>query len=78
MAFPFAPVWLVALASVGAITNKEATEAAGGQFTTEIPAQLGPYHVKWTPNERLLHQFQPEIHVQCSRSAMLCSSADAC
>ncbi|MEQ9350172.1 MAG: ABC transporter substrate-binding protein, partial [Alphaproteobacteria bacterium] len=59
MAFPFAPVWLVALASVGAITNKEATEAVGGQFTTEIPAQLGPYQVKWTPNERLFYSRNP-------------------
>jgi len=60
MAYPFAPVWLVAIAAVGSITNKEATEAVGGRYTTDIPAHLGPYQVKWTPNERLFFSRNPD------------------
>jgi peptide/nickel transport system substrate-binding protein len=56
----FAPFWLTTLASgPGLITCKKATEAAGGKYTTEIPATCGPYLYKWTPKQRIVFTRNP-------------------
>ncbi len=59
---PFAPLWLTAIArSTGAIVSKAAFEAKGiTQFTTDIPAQLGPYQIReWRPKDRLIFERNP-------------------
>ncbi|WP_159587779.1 ABC transporter substrate-binding protein [Chelativorans xinjiangense] len=39
----------------GCLVCKEATEAMGGKYTTEIPATCGPYVVKeWMPKQRIV------------------------
>ena len=60
---PFAPLWLTALASTtNAIVCKAAFEAKGiTQYTTDIPAQLGPYRIKeWRPKEHLVFERNPD------------------
>lgn len=51
---PFAPIWWSTLPySSGAIVSKEATEKAGGKFTTDPGATAGAYKIEsWTPRER--------------------------
>ena len=60
---PFAPIWLTALArSTSAIVCKAAFEAKGiTQYTTDVPAQLGPYRIKeWRPKEHLVFERNPD------------------
>lgn len=60
---PFAPLWLTALSrSTSAIVCKAAFEAKGiTQYTTDVPAQLGPYRIReWRPRERLVFERNPE------------------
>lgn len=57
----YAPFWLTTLASgPGLIMCKTATEAAGGKYTTEIPATCGPYLYNWTPKQRIVFTRNPE------------------
>ena len=59
----FAPIWLTALCrSTSAIVCKAAFEAKGiTQYTTDIPAQLGPYRLReWRPKERLVLESNPD------------------
>ncbi|MGI9336012.1 MAG: ABC transporter substrate-binding protein, partial [Gammaproteobacteria bacterium] len=53
---PFSPIWLTAITRIGVIMCKAAFEKKGiTQFTTELPAQLGPYRLReWRPKERLI------------------------
>ena len=60
---PFAPFWLTALAtSGGVIVSKAAFEKLGiTQYTTDLPAQLGPYRIReWLPKERLIFEANPD------------------
>lgn len=52
---PSAPFWVTTLPYyMGHIVCKKATEAAGGKFTTEVPASCGPYLIdKWVPKQSL-------------------------
>ncbi|HZF37137.1 MAG TPA: ABC transporter substrate-binding protein, partial [Candidatus Angelobacter sp.] len=53
---PFAPVWLLSLTTgVGSIVCKAAVEKLKDQkFTTELPAQCGPYAMTaWVPKQKL-------------------------
>ena len=51
---PFAPLWRTTLPwNAGMIVCKEAVEQAGGRFTTQPPAESGPYFVKeWRPKQQ--------------------------
>ncbi len=63
MVRPFAPFWLTALAtSGGVIVSKAAFEKLGiKQYTTNLPAQLGPYRIReWLPKERLVLEANPD------------------
>src|SRR5262249_1008288 len=60
---PFAPVWLLSLtSSVGSIVSKAAVEKLPEKkFTTEIPAQCGPYLMtQWVPHQKLLLTRNPD------------------
>ena len=60
---PFAPLWLTALSrSTGAVVCKAAFEAKGiTQYTTDVPAQLGPYQIReWRPKEHLVFERNPD------------------
>jgi peptide/nickel transport system substrate-binding protein len=58
--FPFEPLWLTSLAGYpGVVISKKATEAAGGKFTTDIPATCGPYVYKWTPKTKIVFTRNP-------------------
>ena len=58
--YPFAPIWLTALAAAsGAIVSRAATEAAGGRFTTQIPSTLGAFTYEWTPNQQITFTRDP-------------------
>ncbi|MDA9009461.1 ABC transporter substrate-binding protein [Alphaproteobacteria bacterium] len=50
----FAPIWWSTLPyTSGAIVSKEATEAAGGKFTTDPGATAGAYKIEtWVPREK--------------------------
>ena len=52
---PFAPIWYTTIADgTGTIVCKKAVEAVGGQYTTEFPAECGPYTFKkWIPKQRM-------------------------
>jgi peptide/nickel transport system substrate-binding protein len=52
---PFAPLIYTTLCNgTGAIVCKKAVEAKGGKFTSEFPAQAGPYLIKqWQPKQYL-------------------------
>lgn len=55
MKFPFEPIWMTSLAGYpGVIVCKKAVEAAGGKYTTQIPATCGPYVYKWTPKTKIV------------------------
>ena len=59
----FAPLWLTALArETSAIVCKAAFEAKGiTQFTTDLPAQLGPYRIReWRPREAVVFERNPD------------------
>ena len=58
---PFAPIWLTSLsAGIGIILSEKATEAAGGKYTTKIPATCGPYVYDWRPKDRIVFTHNPE------------------
>lgn len=59
---PFAPLMLTTLCDgTGTIVCKRATEKAGGKFTTEFPAQCGPYFMKeWLPKQRVVLVSNPQ------------------
>jgi peptide/nickel transport system substrate-binding protein len=58
---PFVPIWLNTLCGgTGTIMCKAATEAAGGKYTTQIPATCGPYVYQWTPKQRTVFTRNPE------------------
>jgi peptide/nickel transport system substrate-binding protein len=59
---PFSPVWRTTLPwNAGLIVCKEAVEQAGGRFTTEPPAQCGPYLLKeWRPKQRTVLMRNPD------------------
>ncbi len=52
---PSAPFWVTTLPYyMGHIVCKKAVEAAGGKFTTEVPASSGPYIIeKWVPKQNI-------------------------
>lgn len=51
---PFAPLWRTTLPwNAGTIVCKQAVEQVGGRFTTQPPAECGPYFVKeWRPKQQ--------------------------
>lgn len=59
---PFSPVWRTTLPwNAGLIVCKAAVEQAGGRFTTEPPAQCGPYLLKeWRPKQRTVLVRNPD------------------
>jgi peptide/nickel transport system substrate-binding protein len=58
---PSAPFWVTTLPYyMGHIVCKKAVEAAGGKFTTEVPASAGPYVIeKWVPKQNLTLALNP-------------------
>jgi peptide/nickel transport system substrate-binding protein len=58
---PSAPFWVTTLPYyMGHIVCKKAVEAAGGKFTTEVPASAGPYVIeKWVPKQSLTLALNP-------------------
>jgi peptide/nickel transport system substrate-binding protein len=60
---PFAPVWLLSVTtSVGSIVCKAAVEKQPEKkFTTEMPAQCGPYVLsQWVPKQKLVLSRNPD------------------
>lgn len=59
---PFAPLWRTTLPwTAGTIVCKKAVEAVGGRFTTEPPAECGPYRVKaWVPKQKTVLARNPD------------------
>ena len=59
---PFQPIWLASLPYYGGhIVCKAAVEKAGGKYTTEIPAQCGPYLLdKWEPKQKMTFKANPD------------------
>lgn len=59
---PFVPFPVIALPYYGGhIVSKSAVEAAGGTFTTEAPAECGPYLFdKWNQNEKVTLKRNPD------------------
>lgn len=59
---PFKPFWYIALPYYGGhIVSKAAVEKAGGSYTTDIPAQCGPYLLeKWEQNQKVTLAANPE------------------
>ena len=53
---PFAPLWRTTLPwSAGLIVCKAAVEQVGGRFTSEPPAECGPYVLKqWRPKQKTI------------------------
>ncbi|QEX14994.1 ABC transporter substrate-binding protein [Hypericibacter terrae] len=61
---PFVATWLLGIASEsGAILPKKLTEKLpDGKFTTEFPAQHGPYMMTdWTPKQKLVLKANPDF-----------------
>jgi peptide/nickel transport system substrate-binding protein len=57
---PYAPLYFTSLPWYGgAIVCKAAVEAAGGRYTTDIPAQCGPY---------LLSKWEPKVAITLTRN----------
>ncbi len=58
----FAPFMVIALPYYGGhIVSKAATEAAGGSFTTEMPAECGPYMMEsWAQNQKVTLVANPD------------------
>ncbi|WP_119270913.1 ABC transporter substrate-binding protein [Taklimakanibacter deserti] len=59
---PFQPIWVTSLPYYGGhIVCKAAVEKAGGKYTTEIPAQCGPYLLdKWEPKQKMTFKANPD------------------
>ncbi len=59
---PFKPFWIIALPYYGGhIVCKAAVEKAGGSYTTEIPAQCGPYLLdKWDQGQKVTLVSNPD------------------
>lgn len=59
---PFAPFIAIALPFYGGhIVSKAATEAVGGSFTTQMPAECGPYLMEsWEQNQRVTLVANPD------------------
>lgn len=59
---PFQPIWLASLPYYGGhVVCKAAVEKAGGKYTTEIPAQCGPYLLdKWEPKQKMTFKANPD------------------
>lgn len=59
---PFQPIWVTSLPYYGGhIVCKAAVEKAGGRYTTEIPAQCGPYVLeKWEPKQKVVLKANPD------------------
>jgi peptide/nickel transport system substrate-binding protein len=59
---PFKPFWYITLPYYGGhIVCKAAVEKAGGSYTTEIPAQCGPYLMeKWEQNQKVTLVANPD------------------
>ena len=59
---PFKPFWVIALPYYGGhIVCKAAVEKAGGSYTTEIPAQCGPFLLdKWEQNQKVTLVANPD------------------
>ncbi len=59
---PFKPFWYIALPYYGGhIVSKAAVEKVGGSYTTEIPAQCGPFLLdKWEQNQKVTLVANPE------------------
>ncbi len=59
---PFAPFLIIALPYYGGhIVSQKAVEAAGGSYTTEIPAQCGPYLFDtWEQNQKVSLKANPD------------------
>ena len=89
---PFKPIWVISLPYYGGhIVCKAAVEKAGGSYTTEIPAQCGPFLFdKWEQNQKITLVANPdwngeksdfskiEIYiVQDDQAAQLAYEADA-
>ncbi|MEZ5732158.1 MAG: ABC transporter substrate-binding protein [Paracoccaceae bacterium] len=89
---PFKPFEIIALPYYGGhIVCKAAVEAAGGSFTTEMPAQCGPYLFdSWEQNQKIVLKSNPdwtgekpdfatiEFHIVADdQAALLAYEADA-
>jgi len=59
---PFQPIWLASLPYYGGhVVCKAAVEKAGGKYTTEVPAQCGPYLIdKWEPKQKMTFKANPD------------------
>ena len=59
---PFKPFWIITLPYYGGhIVCKAAVEKAGGSYTTEIPAQCGPFLMeKWEQNQKVTLVANPD------------------
>lgn len=59
---PFKPFWVITLPYYGGhIVCKAAVEKAGGSYTTEIPAQCGPFLLdKWEQNQKVTLVANPD------------------
>jgi len=58
--FAFEPIWMTSISGyTGVIVCKKAVEAAGGKYTTQIPATCGPYVYNWTPNTKIVFTRDP-------------------
>jgi peptide/nickel transport system substrate-binding protein len=59
---PYQPIWLASLPYYGGhIVCKVAVEKAGGKYTTEIPAQCGPYLLdRWEPKQKMSFKANPD------------------
>ena len=62
---PFVPLWQNTLPySSGLIMCKRAVEAAGGTFTTEVPASSGPYVImEWIPQQKIVLARNPDFSI---------------
>jgi peptide/nickel transport system substrate-binding protein len=61
---PFVPLWLVSISSEsGTIVCKAAVEKlAEKQFTTQLPAQCGPYTLaEWQPKQKVILKANPDF-----------------
>jgi peptide/nickel transport system substrate-binding protein len=59
---PFKPFWIITLPYYGGhIVCKAAVEKVGGSYTTEIPAQCGPFLMeKWEQNQKVTLTANPD------------------
>ena len=59
---PFKPFWYIALPYYGGhIVSKAAVEKVGGSYTTDIPAQCGPFRLEsWEQNQKVTLVANPD------------------